>query len=129
MYREAILRELWGELDSLMYILKTDNAPTEDDLAESWQEWGEIRGRAQGVAFAIAMIQNMSEPNIEWVRTEAVRRWENELEGNANPPVPVVGGGGSAVRRWSDHGCLAVAFGVLPGPCRNQLPTNQRTLF
>lgn len=129
MYRDAILRELWSELDSLMYQLMTDGAPTEEEPASSWQEWGEIRGRAQGVAFSIAMISNLSEPNVEWVRAEAVRRWENELEGRKNPPIPDRIGTPALFGDRRGDGCLAMAFGVVGSPCRVRHAWGQGKLF
>lgn len=129
MYREAILRELWSELDSLMYQLMTDGAPTESEPSSGWQEWGEIRGRAQGIAFAIASISNLSEPNVEWVRAEAVRRWERELEGEKNPTVPSRPDVPDFRADGRAHGCLAVAFGVVDSPCRVRFDGRQRVLF
>lgn len=129
MYREAILRELWSELDSLMYQLMTDGAPTEEEPPSAWQEWGEIRGKAQGTAFAIAMISNMSDPNVESVRAEAVRRWQNELEGKRNPAVPDSPGTPALFGDRRGDGCLAMAFGVTGSPCHVHHAWSQGKLF
>ena len=129
MYREAILRELWAELDNLMYQLMTDGAPTESEPSGSWQEWGEIRGRAQGVAFAIASISNLSEPNVEWVRAEAVRRWERGLEGEENPAFPSRHDVPDYRADRRAHGCLAMAFGVVDSACRVRFDGRQHILF
>lgn len=63
---KSILEMLWDELDAIVERLQADAS---DDLAAD-------RGRAQGVAYSIAVIQNPYLPNIEAVRAEAMDRWE-----------------------------------------------------
>lgn len=85
MYRQAVLKELWDELDSVVYRLMTDGWEKGPLTAADLKAWGEQRGQAQGLVFAIAMVHNMSEPNTEWVRQEAMRRWEASLA----EPTPI----------------------------------------
>lgn len=85
MYRQAVLKELWEELDSVVYLLQTDGWEKGPLSAQDHKEWGRQIGQAQGLAYAIAMVHNMSEPNIEWVRQEAMRRWEESLA----EPTPI----------------------------------------
>lgn len=96
MYREPILRELWHDLDSVVYRLMTDGDPKQvmellsapadqqealaERLQEEWQSYGEDVGRARGLAYAIAVIRNPSDPDVNWVREEAMRRWEESIE-------------------------------------------------
>lgn len=63
---KSIFEMLWEELDAIVERLQ---AGASDDVEAD-------KGRAQGVAFAIATIQNPYLPNIEAVRNEAMDRWE-----------------------------------------------------
>lgn len=58
---------LWEELDDTMDFLRADDDPEEED-----------RVRARTLAFAIAILTQpySDEPDIDAVRAEAVRRWE-----------------------------------------------------
>jgi hypothetical protein len=64
----SILEMLWEELMSISERLYT-GAEAED---------GRDPGRAEGVAFCIAVMTNPYAPNIEAVRAEVVRRWNEE---------------------------------------------------
>lgn len=66
---KSIYDMLWEELDAIVERLMA-GAAGEDD-----------KGKAQGVAFAIATIENPYLPNIERVRAEAMRRWEADQDG------------------------------------------------
>lgn len=80
MYKRPLLNELWDELDSVVYRLKTDGWEDGPLSAEDQKNWGIDIGRAQGIAYAIALTYDLLNPNVEWVREEAMRRWEAHLE-------------------------------------------------
>ena len=70
---KTILELLWDELDAIMDRLMSDGEA----------EDGRDPGRAEGVAYCIAVMQNPYLPNIDAVREQAMERWEN-----ATPPEP-----------------------------------------
>lgn len=79
---KSLLEKLWDELDVVMDRLMADGEPEnagypyhQDDL-EDYRSWGEDRGQAQGLAFAIAIIENPYHPNMPAVKARAVERWE-----------------------------------------------------
>lgn len=106
MYKAVILKELWDDLDSCMYRLMTDGKPKAvpdysasgeaiehsmeqyDAHNEAWRLFGREQGLALGLALAIAKIDNLSEPDVEAVRREAVRRWE----ASRDESTPIAGG-------------------------------------
>lgn len=61
---KSILEMLWDELDAIVERLMAGGAAEED------------KGKAQGVAYAIAVIENPYLPNVERIRDEAMDRWE-----------------------------------------------------
>jgi hypothetical protein len=61
---KSILEMLWEELDAIVERLMAGAASEED------------KGRAQGVAYAIAVIENPYLPSVERIREEAMDRWE-----------------------------------------------------
>lgn len=65
---ETILELLWRELMVVYERLMTRTGA--DDLRDP--------GRAEGLAYAIAVMQNPYLPNIDNVREQAAERWENE---------------------------------------------------
>ena len=65
---KSILEMLWEELDTIVERLMA-KVEHEDDV-----------GRAQGVAYAIAVIENPYHVDIERVRAEAMDRWEEQNE-------------------------------------------------
>lgn len=89
----SLLERLWEELDAIMGRLMADGPPEPkpeaiinhgldrpDPLAEwadTYRAWGEERGQAQGVAFAIALITNPYAPDLPAVKAEAVERWQD----------------------------------------------------
>lgn len=94
----SVLDIVWQELDDVMDLLMEQgtpekgrgglagdfehkNNPTEARiLAEEWfntlKEWGELRGQAQGLAFAIAVLTNPYAADVPTVKKEAMARWE-----------------------------------------------------
>lgn len=84
-FAEALLEELWKELDTVVEHIMAEDEPDvwerEDDGEESgspleWQKYGEWRGQAQGLAYALAIIANPYQPDVNAIRTEAMERWE-----------------------------------------------------
>lgn len=65
---KTILECLWDEMDSIM-----DRLMTGQEAAD-----GRDAGRAEGLAYAIAVMNNPYLPSIDQVRTQAVERWEQE---------------------------------------------------
>lgn len=63
---KSILEMLWEELDGIVERLMADGEAAD----------GQDVGRAQGVAYAIAVIENPYHVDIERVRAEAMDRWE-----------------------------------------------------
>lgn len=66
---ETLLELMWREL---MVVI--------DRLMSEGQEAGDGKdpGRAEGIAYTIAIMQNPYRPNIDDVRTQAMDRWEEE---------------------------------------------------
>jgi hypothetical protein len=56
------------------------NTETANELGGSWYDtlkgWGELRGQAQGLAFAIAILTNPYAADVPAVKKEAMARWE-----------------------------------------------------
>lgn len=65
---KSILEMLWEELDTIVERLMAEGAGEND------------KGCAQGVAYAIAVIENPYYVDIERVRKEAMDRWEQQNE-------------------------------------------------
>lgn len=63
------LDRMWAELDTIMERLMTPGAEADD---------GRDPGRAEGVAFCLA--QFYGSRGINWVRAEAVKRWNLRLD-------------------------------------------------
>jgi hypothetical protein len=94
---KSILDLLWEELDEVMDLLMEQGAPDKDSLASElhltsalsvarqlateWystlQEWGELRGQAQGLAYAIAVLTNPYAADVPTVKKEALARWQS----------------------------------------------------
>lgn len=65
---KSILETLWEELDTIVDRILS-GTPAKD---------GRDPGRAEGVAYCIAVFQNPYMPNLESVREEATERWYEE---------------------------------------------------
>jgi hypothetical protein len=81
---KSITERLWEELDRIMDILMVEGEPSKwddstgrevGDVAD-WKQWGEHRGNAQGVAYAIAMMYSPYAPNVPHIKELAMQRWE-----------------------------------------------------
>lgn len=92
---KSLLEKLWDELDAVVDRLVADGQPDDpklfapkdgpswgklrkivDKYGEDCRHWGETRGQAQGLAFAITTIENPYNPDIEEVKERAMERWE-----------------------------------------------------
>lgn len=79
---KPLIEKLWDELMAIYERLESNGAPDPDPAMsvgaaiDAGQEYGEKRGRAQGIAFAIAMLRDSRQPNVEAIREEAQDRWE-----------------------------------------------------
>lgn len=89
----SLLEMLWEELDVIMDKLMEEGAPedvpptpTMENRAPlaawrtEWLEYGETRGQAQGVAYAIAVIERPYEPDVPGIKERAVERWEERQD-------------------------------------------------
>lgn len=82
---EMLFDDLWSELDTIVDHLMSEGEPSTTEGAygaelgnpEDWKEWGEWRGQAQGITFALARLKNPYKPDIEAIRAEAMQRWED----------------------------------------------------
>ena len=93
----SVLDIMWQDLDDCMDLLMEQGQPDRDslrneladpkikfgtagELADEWyttlKEWGELRGQAQGLAFAIAVLTNPYAADVPAVKKEAMQRWE-----------------------------------------------------
>lgn len=72
----SILEILWEALDLKMEQLGEADAAEEGWDHAGWEQYGMLRGKAAGLAYAIAVLQNPYEPNIDAVRNEAVERYD-----------------------------------------------------
>jgi len=83
--RGTMLEQLWDDLMATYERLTGEygdvDLPDEEESGHphSYLLWGEARGRAQGLAFAIAILVNPLHPDIEAVREEANERWKQML--------------------------------------------------
>jgi hypothetical protein len=96
----SVLDIAWQELDDVMDLLMEQGAPDKDTLAtelyqstalsqartlaDEWyttlKEWGELRGQAQGIAFAIAVLTNPYAADVPAVKKEAMARWQKRQD-------------------------------------------------
>jgi hypothetical protein len=93
----SVLDILWDELDTIMDQLMEEGAPEKSslakeimggcstireasELADGWygtlKGWGELRGQAQGVAYAIAVCTNPYACDVPAIKREARARWD-----------------------------------------------------
>jgi hypothetical protein len=79
---KSILEIIWEELDSVFDQLMEEGEPVVDPVkqpttaATRYRQWGELRGQAQGLAYAIAVIQNPYEVDVPAVKVQARERWQ-----------------------------------------------------
>lgn len=96
---KSIIEQLWDELDRIMDILMEEGEPEEpfngfpgasgemvqyadfDKFVEAHLTWGETRGQAQGVAYAIAMMTNPYKVDVPAIKEQALERWEARQDG------------------------------------------------
>jgi hypothetical protein len=87
---KSLLETLTEELDAIVDRLMADPEPIDidqvpDDQLEAWaasvQSWGEERGRAQGVAYALAVLTNPYAPSVPAQRAAAAARWQERYAG------------------------------------------------
>lgn len=85
----SIIDIIWEELDEIMDRLMMDGAPEFFEAidisgvrnegighTEEWQYYGEQRGQAQGVAYCLAVLLNPYDVQVDYVREQAMARWE-----------------------------------------------------
>jgi len=79
---QALREELWSELDRIVDRIMSEGEPywtlsdSSAEVAGPLREWGELRGKAQGIAYALAMMENPYLPNVDSIREKAMTRWE-----------------------------------------------------
>lgn len=80
--RDSMADQLWADLMADYERLVGDYADLgevgPEELDESGQElvaWGEARGRAQGLAMALAVLRNPYAPDVPNIKEEAYDRW------------------------------------------------------
>lgn len=74
---QSIKEAITTELDTVVGRLVSDDKPHKDEPSHNWMLYGEERGQAQGLAFALAMINNPYKPNVPETKREAVERVKN----------------------------------------------------
>jgi len=86
---KSILEIIWEELDSVYDQLMSEGRPRvpkqwgaqhPQEIADKQMKYGELRGQAQGLAYAIAVIQNPYDVSVPAVRHEAQRRYDDANE-------------------------------------------------
>lgn len=85
---QALLEELWREMDTVVeHIQSTDGLPYWEAYGQDWDKFAnelqrhcEWRGQAQGLAYALAVLTNPYQPDIDAIREEAMQRWEEGEE-------------------------------------------------
>ena len=81
---QSILDLLWARLDDAVDLIQAEGIPAAYTEARAGQAalddclaWGERRGAAQGLALAIAIVQDPYHPDVDAVRAEAGARLED----------------------------------------------------
>lgn len=73
---KSILDFLWDELmDAYGWIVLYQGSYPGIDDAQGWEELEGVKGKALGLATAIAIVYNPYMPNVDAVRAEAAERW------------------------------------------------------
>lgn len=98
---KSIIEIIWEELDAVMDKLMSDGEPSKvtfvrsgyessslaqaREEAEVWWEalrsWGEERGQAQGLAYALAVLTNPYHVDVDAIRATAVQHWKERNNG------------------------------------------------
>lgn len=88
---KTLLEIIWEELDEVMDRLMADGVPSTDmrlsqgygtpEMAEAFRRWGEERGQAQGLAYALAVLTNPYHVDVDAIRAQAVARWKERHDG------------------------------------------------
>jgi hypothetical protein len=82
----SISEMLWEQLDAVMETLMSEGDPYSrkewdpddiDAIRNQVQEYGELRGKAQGFAHAIALMYSPYDPHIDHIKELAMERWES----------------------------------------------------
>jgi hypothetical protein len=78
---QALHEELWKELDTVVDHIMSEGEPHVGNVnyknqMDSLKEYFEWRGQAQGIAYALAVLTNPYQPDVEKIRAEAMKRWE-----------------------------------------------------
>lgn len=80
----SVTETVQAELDAVVGRLLDNGAPELRAVGtvaqKEWREHGEERGKAQGLAFALAYLRNPYKPNVDAIRKEAVARVRGEEE-------------------------------------------------
>lgn len=91
---KTLLEKLWEELDRCVDVIRAEGTPNRTELFESlcdgtdyesaersaemyadeYRTWGERRGQAQGVAYAIAVITSPYAPNLPAIKAQSMER-------------------------------------------------------
>lgn len=79
---KSILEIIWEDLDAVYDQLVSEGAPDLVGLSASEADaalvsYGELRGQAQGLAYAIAVIQNPYDVDVPAVKKQARQRYED----------------------------------------------------
>jgi len=90
---KSIIEIIWEDMDDTMDLLKEGGIPDsrldpreggwEDHLKELMDDmktYGEERGRAQGLAYALAVLTNPYAVNVDEIKREALKRWKERHE-------------------------------------------------
>lgn len=70
----SITEKVQGELDAVVSRLLSDGKPDDDATEEELVKWGEERGQAQGLAYALALLLNPYKPNLKQVKKDSTAR-------------------------------------------------------
>lgn len=94
----SLLGMLWQELDTVIDRLVADGEPdlldkvdescvlveipdAIEEFKQACKAWGEERGQAQGLAYAIAVITHKpNRPDVPAIKKQAMKRWESRQE-------------------------------------------------